>query len=136
MYKFSRQSRISNTPPLYWKGNMKMKNKTIFFLEKICDRNMEAKDDVLLSISLNHDLFGTIKGYDDGKLYAYDGLIFEYRNQPGVALKSSTIISMDAIPAEGKLIITTRNSVYFLRSTKICGPAMETENEDYDAKTF
>ena len=97
---------------------------------------MKAKDDVLLNISLNHDLFGTIKGYDDGKLYAYDGLIFEYRSQPGVALKSSTIISMDAIPAEGKLIVTTPNSVYFLRSTNMYEPARETDDENYEAKTF
>ena len=95
-----------------------MKN-TIFFLEQVYDKDMIAKDDVLLNLSLNHDLFGTIKGYDEGKLTcSSEGLIFEYRNQPGVALKSSTIISIGTTP-EDKLVVTTSNSIYVFRKTNL-----------------
>ena len=91
--------------------------KTIFFLEKICDRNFHLKDDALFNISLNHNLFGSIKGYDEGVFEPKGNLIFEYRNQPGVALRSSRIESI--LEMDGKITVTTRNSVYVFRKTNL-----------------
>lgn len=91
--------------------------KTIFFLEKICDKDLHLKDDVLLQISLNHNLFGSIKGYDEGVFEPKGNLIFEYMDQPGVALRSSRVKSI--LEMDGKVTVTTRNSVYVFRKTNL-----------------
>ena len=92
-----------------------MKN-TVFYLEGLYDTNMFPKNDMLEFIELNHSRFGTISGYDEGKLADYDRIYFHYRNQPGTFLESSSITSIESSGDE--LIIVTQNSVYVFRKTK------------------
>ena len=91
-------------------------DKTIFFLKEVYDKDMVPKDDVLFQLSLNHGLFGTIKGYDEGTFGSNgNGMIFEYKNQPGIALKSSTVEHI--VEYYNGIMVTTRNSVYVFRKT-------------------
>lgn len=90
---------------------------TLFFLNKITDRENNNKDDLLMHIAEEHDLFGTIPAYDAGTLVHGSRLVFIYRNDSSLSLRSSRIVSV--MTSGNVVIVETNNSIYHFRKVSL-----------------
>ena len=86
---------------------------TLFFLNKITDRDNNHKDDLLMHIAEHYDLFGIIPAYDAGTLIPGNHLVFIYNNGRSLSLRSSKIVSV--MTSGNVVIVETNNSIYHFR---------------------